>query len=131
MVIVICVLPKFYPQYLVPWTILVIVLRVIILLALLKVVYTNADQFLNKRDDLLMLIAGNEPDLILITEVMPKAHSTCMSSSRVDIPKFFRYSNFDPDAEQVVGMRGICIYVSNKLVSAEVQFSTVHSLESL
>ena len=36
-----------------------------------------------------MLIAGNEPDLILITEVMPKAYSTCMSSSRVDIPKFF------------------------------------------
>ena len=97
----------------------------------LKVLYTNADQFFNKRDDLLMLIAGNEPDLILITEVLPKAHFTCMSSSRVDISGFFRYSNFDPDAEPVVGIRGVCIYVSNKLVSSEVQFPTVNSLESL
>jgi len=34
----------------------------------LGVLYTNTDQFLNKFDDLLMLIAGNEPDLILIAE---------------------------------------------------------------
>jgi len=27
----------------------------------LKVLYTNANKFYNKRDDLLMLIAGNEP----------------------------------------------------------------------
>jgi len=52
----------------------------------LKVLYTNADQFLNKWDDILMLITGNKPDLILINEVLPKAHSTCISSCRVDIP---------------------------------------------
>jgi len=86
---------------------------------------------LNKRDDLLILISGNEPDLILITEVLSKAHFTYMSSNRVDILDFFHYSNFDPNAEPVVGIRGVCICVSNKLVSSEVQFPTVSSLESL
>ena len=37
----------------------------------LDILYTNADQFLNKRDDLSMFISGNEPDIILITEVLP------------------------------------------------------------
>ena len=39
----------------------------------LVVLYTNADQFLNKKDELLQLIAGNEPNIIIITEVIPKA----------------------------------------------------------
>ena len=38
----------------------------------LNILYTNADQFLNKREDLLMLITNNNPDLIIITEVIPK-----------------------------------------------------------
>ena len=42
----------------------------------LQILYTNADQFTNKRDDLVAFIAGNEPDLILITEVTPKVHCT-------------------------------------------------------
>ena len=37
-----------------------------------SVLYTNADQLPNKYDDLLTLIAGNEPDIIIITEVLPK-----------------------------------------------------------
>ena len=39
----------------------------------LKFLYTNADQFVNKRDDLLARIAGDEPDVILITEFIPKS----------------------------------------------------------
>ena len=38
-----------------------------------KVFYTNSDQLLNKRDDLLMQIADIPPDIILITEVIHKA----------------------------------------------------------
>ena len=79
----------------------------------------------------MILIADNEPDLILITEVIPKTYTSCMSSSRVDIPDYFRYSNFDSDAEQVADMRGICVYVSSALMSTEVQFSTLSFLESL
>ena len=40
----------------------------------ITVLYTNADQFLNKINDLEMLIAGSEPDLMLITEILPKHH---------------------------------------------------------
>jgi len=40
----------------------------------LKVLYTNVDQFLNKRDLLLAQITGNfTPDIIIITEMLPKA----------------------------------------------------------
>ena len=39
----------------------------------LMVLYKNADQFLNKKDELLQLIVVNEPHIIIITEVMPKA----------------------------------------------------------
>ena len=41
----------------------------------LKVLYTNADQFLNKVHDLQTFIAGDEPDLILISELLPKNRS--------------------------------------------------------
>ena len=34
----------------------------------LKCLYSNVDQLLNKMDDLRMLIASNEPDLMVFTE---------------------------------------------------------------
>lgn len=40
----------------------------------LSVLYTNADQLLNKSNDLEMFIAGNEPNLMLISEFLPKNH---------------------------------------------------------
>ena len=33
----------------------------------LKAMYTNEDQFLNKKKDLLEFIAGNEPSIVMIT----------------------------------------------------------------
>jgi len=71
-----------------------------------------------------MLIAGNEPDLILIAEVIPKARLVYMSPSRLYIPGYTCYSNFDPDSNQFTGLRGICIYVSNNLHSSEVHFTS-------
>ena len=43
----------------------------------LKFFYTNADhgQFTNKRDDLLMIIANDLLDIILINETIPKAYN--------------------------------------------------------
>ena len=34
--------------------------------------YTNAEQLINKRDDLIMRIADDEPDIMLRTEVILK-----------------------------------------------------------
>ena len=59
-----------------------------------------------------MLIAG---DLILITEVIPKARTICMSSGRLAIPGYLCYSNFDPDSNIFTVIRGICIYVSENM----------------
>ena len=42
---------------------------------LMKVLYTNADQFLNKKEDFLMFLQGNNPDIIMITENSKTAKS--------------------------------------------------------
>ena len=38
----------------------------------LKVVYSNADNLMNKRQELEVLIALQNPDIICVTEVVPK-----------------------------------------------------------
>ena len=38
-----------------------------------SVLYTNTDQFFTKQDDLQMLSTGNEPDIIMLTEILLKA----------------------------------------------------------
>ena len=59
-----------------------------------KVLYTNADQFLNKRDDLLLHIAANESDVIMITEVLPKVQPSFISDVQLQIPGYNLYTNF-------------------------------------
>jgi len=49
----------------------------------LSVFYTNTDQFVNKRDLLLVQIADKNPDLILISELLPKFSKFYCSSSFV------------------------------------------------
>ena len=51
----------------------------------LKFFYTNADQFVNERDDLLARIADDEPDIILITEVIPKSQSNPIAPALLSI----------------------------------------------
>jgi len=64
----------------------------------LKIFYTNADQFTNKKDDdMLMSIAGKEPDIILISEVFPKVHNVPISLALLSIPNYQAYLNFDPN----------------------------------
>ena len=90
----------------------------------LKVLYTNCDQFVNKRDDLCMLIAGNEPDIILLNEVIPKAQALPLSVALLAIPGFEIYLNFDPNASGLGsgGGRGICIFVNCRLRAREISF---------
>ena len=39
----------------------------------LNCLYANVDQLLNKMEDLKMMIGSQEPDILLFTEVIPKA----------------------------------------------------------
>ena len=86
--------------------------------------YTNIDQFLNKRDDLCMLIAGNEPDLILLSEVIPKAQVIPISPATLSLPNYAMYLNFDPTNDNLgrSGCRGICIFIRTKWQATEVIF---------
>ena len=83
----------------------------------LEILYTNTDQFLNKRDDLLLYIASDEPDVILLTEVITKSQHHPISPSILSIPGFAMYPNFQPHQSGLgaSGTRDICIYVRSDL----------------
>ena len=46
-----------------------------------------------------MLIAGSEPYLILITEILPKYHLYCINKASFMIPGYSLYLNIDPDSD--------------------------------
>ena len=90
----------------------------------LTVLYTNADQFLNKRDELQMFITGNEPDIILISEVLPKSHCNSVSSSRLSLNGYNMFFNFDPDGcRPNTNIRGVGIYISKRISVSEYYFT--------
>ena len=95
--------------------------------------YTNIDQFTNKRDDLFMAITEQEPDLILLTEVIPKAQVNPISPATLSLPGFRMYLNFQPGNDNLgrSGSRGICIFASLRLQTTEVSFPGCHFKEQL
>ena len=95
--------------------------------------YTNADQLLNKRDDLLCTIAHDIPDVLFVTECIPKAQSLPLDLASLALPNFNLFLNFD--AAEVglgaQGMRGICVYVINTIIASEKSFISQSSVENL
>ena len=71
-----------------------------------------------------MEIAGKEPDIIMLTEVIPKAQLAPIHPALLDIPGFTCLTNFEPSQPALgsSGMRGICIYTSLKINAREVSF---------
>ena len=88
----------------------------------MKFLYTNADQFVNKRDELLARIAGDEPDVIMITEVIPKSQSNPIASALLSIDGYKPSFNFEPDTENLgqSGIRGVAIYTKVSLNAVDV-----------
>ena len=82
---------------------------------------------MNKINDLEMLIAGSEPDLILITEILPKYHSYFINKASLMIHGYSLYLNFDLDSDMTstLGIRGVGIYVSNSLSAAKYILTTI------
>ena len=58
--------------------------------------YTNADQFVNKRDCLLAQIADDEPDVIMITEVIPKSQANPIAPALLALEGYKPSFNFEP-----------------------------------
>ena len=90
----------------------------------LKFLYTNADQFVNKRDDLVSFISNDEPDIIMITEVIPKRQIHPITQALLDIEGYNSVFNFDPDDTNLgaCGLRGVAIYHKQSLQVTEVDF---------
>ena len=99
----------------------------------MQVLYTNADQFLNKRDELCMKIAGNEPDIIMVTEVIPKAQTVPIADSLLAVPGYSLHTNFDPSLSNLgaSGCRGVSIYLRDNLKATEVSFGTTTHIEQV
>ena len=98
----------------------------------MKFFYTNADQFVNKRDDLLCMIAGDEPDVILITEVIPKCQTNPIAPALLSIDGYKPHFNFNLGDGNLggSGIRGVAIYSRSSLtvrdVDLEVENFTDH-----
>ena len=71
-----------------------------------------------------MIIAGEEPDIIMITEVIPKAQVLPISPALIAISGYSLYLSFDPQQPRLgtSGIRGNCIFVKESLSSSEVDF---------
>ena len=98
---------------------------------LLKCMYTNADQLVNKREDLCMAIAGCEPDVIMVTEVVPKAQSLPLDNAVLTVSGYSLFTSFDPSTSNLgrSGVRGVCIYVRDHLHAAQVTFTDTNLIE--
>ena len=73
-----------------------------------------------------MLIASNEPDIMMFTEVIPKAQKKPILESQVKLTGYDIYTNFNYDDENLgtSGIRGVAISVKNNLKCDEVKVNS-------
>ena len=59
-----------------------------------------------------MFIANDQPDIMLITEIIPKNEVNPITQALLDIEGYKCYLNFNPDECNLgaSGIRGVCIY---------------------
>ena len=61
-----------------------------------------------------MLIAVNEPDLILITKILSKYHLYCINKASLMMPGYLLYLRFDPDSDRtpILDTRGVGVFIN-------------------
>ena len=94
----------------------------------LKCFYSNVDQLLNKMEDMRMKIASKEPDLLMLTEVIPQAQRHPVTDTQMKINGYKVYINFEytDDNLGTSGKGGVAIYVKDNLNCTEIHLETVH-----
>lgn len=99
----------------------------------MSVWYTNADQLFNKRDILGMGACGEEPDIIFVTEVLPKANALSVHQALLSLPGYTLFTNFETElmCQSSKGTRGVGIYVQNCLHATTVCFPGTTFTEQL
>ena len=95
--------------------------------------YTNIDQLPNKRDDLLMAIYDSKPDIIILTEVIPKAQRHPIDLATISIPEYTLHVNFELNIADLgtSGKRGIGIYTRDRLSATKISFENSNFEEQL
>lgn len=90
--------------------------------------YSNVDQLLNKIEDLKSLISDDEPDIILLTEIIPKAQKNVIHESQLNITGYETHVNFKFTEEELgsSGKRGVAIYVKDNLECEDIKFDTIY-----
>ena len=90
----------------------------------LNCIYLNADSLLNKRDELKAVVSQTEPDIIAITEVLPKNTRTPVQPSELRLEGYNLFWNSNP-------RRGVCIYSKSSLKCDEVDINVDGAQESV
>ena len=80
-----------------------------------------------------MVIAGREPDIIMVTEVIPKAQVSPLPAALLSLPGYNLYTNFNTSQANLgrSGSRGVCIFIKERLLSTEVSLYNSTSFEQL
>ena len=85
----------------------------------LKCMYTNLDSYNNKRSELLARIAQYQPDVIGLTEIMPKHATWKLLKEDMTIQGYTAYVNFEHG--------GVLLYIRNEIRSEETKHTTQFS----
>jgi hypothetical protein len=75
----------------------------------LNILYTNSDSLLNKRHELDLVIDKTKPDVICLTETLPKNTKYAVLNSELSIKNFHLFSNLGNKNCH----RGVAIYINN------------------
>ena len=91
----------------------------------LKIIYSNIDTYLNKREELQALIGEINPDIICLTEILSKLKGIDFNPCEYDIPGYQAF--YGPHRK-----RGTAIYVKMQLKSSSKQEPLIfHEFESV
>ena len=71
------------------------------------------------------MIANDQPDIILLTEVIPKGQKNPIATSLLELDGYSYHANFNPDDENLglLGIRGVMIYFKQSLHVSEVEIN--------
>ena len=85
--------------------------------------YVNADNLMNKREELEAMIAIHSPDIICVSEFLPKNTSTPVQEPELNLVNYDLCSNIS------CAKRGVVIYVASSLKMNPIDFSQVAVFE--
>ena len=80
-----------------------------------------------------MAIAHDEPDIILLTEIIPKAQKNPIPPAALTVPGYKSYMNFDASDHNLgeCGQRGISIFLKESIKATQVVFHVPSEIEHL